>query len=87
MCFVSTLKANKKKFSPHARVVVFLGYPFGFKGYTILDIETQSMSISRNVVFHEDIFPFSKGSIGSNIDISSEWLHDRVLPILVFDTN
>lgn len=38
--------------------VFFLGYEFGFKGYKVLDLEFNTTSISRNVVFHEDIFPF-----------------------------
>ena len=87
MCFVSTLRANKIKFSPRARVVIFPGYPFCFKGYEILDIETESVSISRNIIFHEDFFPFPKGSTGSNTDISSKWFHDKVLPRLIVDAD
>lgn len=35
-----------------------MGYPQGYKGYKVYDLETKSMVISRNVVFHETIFPF-----------------------------
>lgn len=45
-------------FQPRARPCVFFGYPVGYKGYKLLDLETQSVHISRNVVFHEDIFPY-----------------------------
>lgn len=37
---------------------MFLGYPFDYKGYKILDLETNSISITQNVIFHENIFPF-----------------------------
>ena len=34
-----------------------MGYPVGFKGYKVLDLDTNTTSVSRHVVFHEDIFP------------------------------
>lgn len=39
-------------------LVCFLCYPAGYKGYKVLDLDTQYVSISRNVVFHETVFPF-----------------------------
>jgi hypothetical protein len=38
--------------------LVFLGYPSGVKGYKLLDLHTSKLFISRDVVFHETIFPF-----------------------------
>ena len=35
-----------------------LRYPAGYKGYKVLDLESHSISISRNVVFHEREFLF-----------------------------
>ena len=58
LCYVSTLLNDRHKFSPRARASVFIGYPSGYKGYKVLDLETHSISISRNVVFHEKVFPF-----------------------------
>ena len=59
LCFSSTLRANRKK--PDLKVVtfVFLGFKPHTKGYITFDLKTKSTSISRNVIFYEDCFPFT----------------------------
>lgn len=57
-CYVSTLPKDRNKFTARATSSVFIGYPSGYKGYKVLDLETRSVSISRNVIFHETDFPF-----------------------------
>jgi hypothetical protein len=37
---------------------IFLGYPFGKKGWKLFDLEKEELFISRDVIFHENIFPF-----------------------------
>lgn len=59
LCFVSTYLKDRNKFSPRASPCVFLGYATGYKGYKVLDLDSQVISISRNVVFHEDTFPYT----------------------------
>lgn len=47
---------------PRALSTIFLSYPSNYKGYKRLDIETNIVFISKDVVFHETIFPFKDGS-------------------------
>lgn len=59
LCYVSTSSKNIHKFQPRSRPCLFLGYPTGFKGYKVMDLDTNAISVSRNIIFHEDIFPFT----------------------------
>ena len=67
LCYASTSPNGRHKFNPWSRACVFLGYPSGFKGYKLLDLENNSISISRHVVFHEDLFPFVKSNPSHDI--------------------
>jgi len=78
MCFMSTIKQGRDKFQPRAKTCVFLGYPFGQKGYKVLDLETHKFHISIDMVFHEKVFPFAERTIDRPLfnTILPSWCED-----------
>lgn len=56
--FTSILTKHRNKFQSRAKLCVFLGYPSGVTGYKVLNVSTKQIFISRDIVFHEEIFPF-----------------------------
>ncbi|KAK9668964.1 hypothetical protein RND81_13G099400 [Saponaria officinalis] len=65
-CLCYSPKPGRDKFSPRAIPSIFLGYPFGKKAYKFLNLENFSVFNSRDVVFHEHIFPFVKNNISDS---------------------
>jgi len=60
--FLSYASTNfpRQKFDVRAKRGVFLGYQTGTKGYLILDLKNNDIFVSRNVLFNESVFPFTK---------------------------
>lgn len=64
-----------------------MGYPLGYKGYKVLDLDTKVISITRNVIFHENVFPFLKHPLMSDI-FHKDMLPDPIsMPHLIFFLN
>ena len=59
LCFMTTSKHGRDKFQDRAKVCVFMGYPFGNKGYRVMELATSKFYESRDIIFHENISPFS----------------------------
>ncbi|KAL2236700.1 UNVERIFIED_CONTAM: Retrovirus-related Pol polyprotein from transposon RE2 [Sesamum indicum] len=59
LCFAIKPEPHVSKFDRCASKCMFIGYPLGQKAYKVYDLETKSIFVSKNVIFHEDQFPFS----------------------------
>ncbi|KAL8126916.1 hypothetical protein AgCh_014006 [Apium graveolens] len=58
LCFATVVPHPTEKFAPRAIKGVFVGYPFGKKGYKVYDLHTRQIFVARDVSFYEDIFLF-----------------------------
>lgn len=53
LCFASTHSRTRTKFDQRAKAYVLLGYPNGVRRYKLLDINSNSIFLFMDVVFHE----------------------------------
>ncbi|KAK2448739.1 putative mitochondrial protein [Trifolium repens] len=68
LCYVKNLSKQRDKFDSRAERCVFVGYPKGQKGWTVYNLRTREIYVSRDVVFYENVFPYASQEKGSNKD-------------------
>ncbi|XP_049397189.1 uncharacterized protein LOC125861305 [Solanum stenotomum] len=59
LCFAKNLKEHDKML-PRSTSAVHMGYSEIQKGYVLFDLSTTTFFVSRDVLFIEDVFPFSQ---------------------------
>ncbi|WVZ90565.1 hypothetical protein U9M48_036856 [Paspalum notatum var. saurae] len=59
-CWPNLRPYNKHKLEFRSKQCVFLGYSNSHKGFKCLDVSSGRVYISRDVIFDEEVFPFSK---------------------------
>lgn len=83
VCWPNLRPYNSHKLQPHSIQCVFLGYSLRHKGYRCLNSITNRIYISRDVVFEENIFPFSFVSLTTpQTSIPTSTSHSPQLSIL-----
>ena len=70
LCFASTHQHHLTKFDAKATHCLFLGYSYRQKGYRY-DLSIGKFFISRDVLFHENVFPFPSFIADSFLVLSS----------------
>lgn len=58
LCYPTIPKCQRDKFQANITPNIFIGYPFGSKGYKVLRLTARKIHISRDVVVKENIFLF-----------------------------
>jgi len=72
------------KFDIRARKYIFVGYPLGQKAYCLFDLSTHTFFFSRNVTFHESIFPFSAQLQDTHFDQPDPYTSSLPLPAPIY---
>lgn len=66
LCYAYNNDRHKDQFSPRAKKCLFIGYPFGQKGFKVYDLETHKCFVSRDVIFQETCFPYKNSTTSSH---------------------
>ncbi|PRQ29155.1 putative RNA-directed DNA polymerase [Rosa chinensis] len=78
LCYATNPKPSQK-FDSQARKCIFVGYPLGQKAYRLYDLTCKTIFSSHDVVFHENLFPYST--------MPHDLLDDATLPLPVPDVS
>jgi len=57
--YSNTLVAGRTKLDPRATAGVFLGFKSNTKGYVVFNFKDHNIILYRDVMIHENIFPYS----------------------------
>ncbi|GAA0160212.1 hypothetical protein LIER_16816 [Lithospermum erythrorhizon] len=60
LCFYTVISPNHDKFDIRGHKAIFLGYPPCQKGYKLYDLNSHKILVSRDVVFHENVFTYAQ---------------------------
>ena len=71
LAYAHNQKTNGDKFASRSRKCIFIGYPFGQKGWKLYDLERKVFFMSRDVKFVDHIFPFLTPT---KVDVSPDLL-------------
>ncbi|PKI73561.1 hypothetical protein CRG98_006142 [Punica granatum] len=74
LCYAHYSPRFKDKFGPRSRKCIFIGYPFGKKGWRVYDLENREVFVSRDVRFYETEFPFSEDKPTDSINTGFRFL-------------
>lgn len=74
LAFVHDHNLPKDKFRDRSRPCIFLGHPYGKKGWRLFEVNAKKFIISRDVIFDEDTLPYFTGNLYKN---SSSHGHKR----------
>jgi len=58
LCYISIITAHRSKLASWAHLSVFLGFKNHTKGYLVFNLHSRELTVSHNVVFYEDQFPY-----------------------------
>lgn len=77
LAYAHNQKRGGDKFASRSRKCLFVGYPFGKRGWSLFDLETEEIFVSRDVVFAENEFPyisFASSSSSVNQILDDDWM-------------
>jgi hypothetical protein len=73
-CWPHLKPYTTRKLEFHSKQCVFIRYSPNHKGYKCLDVSTELIYISRDVVFDENVFPFTQLHSNAGVHLRAEIL-------------